>query len=89
MRRRGDGQAQRAAYHRGGRRAARQQRPGNLRKFHVHPAIPQGYIDRSLLAALETASDGWDDDVSGLEPDEVVAMMAFLRQRLGTGNAAR
>jgi DNA topoisomerase-1 len=56
--------------------------PTICRKCYIHPAIFEGYLDGSLLAALRNAHNGSGDDLIGLKPDEV-AVTAFLRERLG------
>jgi DNA topoisomerase I len=50
------------------------------RKSYIHPAIVDGYMDRSLLELLGTRADAALDDLSDLQPDER-AVLKFLRAR--------
>ena len=54
--------------------------PTVCRKCYIHPAIFEGYLDGSLLAALTRISPR-GGDVPGMKPEEV-AVVAFLRRRL-------
>jgi DNA topoisomerase I len=55
--------------------------PAICRKCYIHPAIMDGYLDGSLLAAL-TENLPRHGDHPGLKPEEA-AVTAFLRARLG------
>jgi DNA topoisomerase-1 len=53
------------------------------RKAYIHPAVVDGYLDGTLAAALKAkAEEKLRRDLVGLKPEEV-AVLAFLRQRLG------
>jgi DNA topoisomerase-1 len=56
------------------------------RKCYIHPAIFEGYLDGSLLAALKKPGARSGDDLAGMKADET-AVTAFLRQRLGEEEA--
>src|SRR5205807_1499119 len=58
--------------------------PAICRKCYIHPAIFEGYLDGSLLAALANPRNGSGDDLAGLKPDET-AVTAFLCERLARG----
>ena len=51
------------------------------RKCYVHPAIVDGYLDRSLLPALNRSKTAAQHPGRGLTADEA-AVMAFLNRRL-------
>jgi DNA topoisomerase-1 len=53
--------------------------PAICRKCYIHPAIFDGYLDGSLIAAL-TVEGG--EGVVGLKRDEAM-VVGFLRRRLG------
>jgi DNA topoisomerase I len=52
------------------------------RKCYIHPAVLDGYLDGSLLAAMSTENAGDDSDIAGLKPDEA-RVVEFLRRRQG------
>jgi DNA topoisomerase I len=56
--------------------------PAICRKCYIHPAVLDGYLDGSLLAAMAAESGGDDSDVVGLKRDEA-RVIGFLRRRLG------
>ena len=57
--------------------------PTICRKCYIHPEIIDGYLEGSLLEQIgaEVEAD-LRDEMSGLEPEEV-AVLAFLRRRIG------
>jgi len=52
------------------------------RKCYIHPAVLDGYLDGSLLAAMDAESGGDDGDIAGLKRDEA-RVVDFLRRRQG------
>jgi DNA topoisomerase-1 len=52
------------------------------RKCYIHPAVFEGYLDGSLVAVLTKSDPRSGVDLVGMKPHEV-AVIAFLRQRLG------
>jgi DNA topoisomerase I len=58
--------------------------PAVCRKCYIHPAVMEGYLDGSLLAALAQNPPQRE----GLKPEEA-AVVAFLRARLGADPSGR
>jgi DNA topoisomerase I len=57
--------------------------PAICRKCYIHPAIFDGYLDGTLLQALQRrAEEALTSPSSGLAAEEVL-VMAFLNERLG------
>ena len=52
------------------------------RKCYIHPAVLDGYLDGSLLAAMDAENGGDDGDIAGLKRDEA-RVVDFLRRRQG------
>jgi DNA topoisomerase-1 len=52
------------------------------RKCYIHPAVFEGYLDGSLVAVLTKSDPRSGAELVGMKPHEV-AVIAFLRQRLG------
>jgi DNA topoisomerase I len=62
--------------------------PAICRECYVHPAVVEGYLDGTLAATLKARAEAkLRDDIAGMKPEEV-AVMAFLRHRLGELEAA-
>ena len=57
--------------------------PAICRRCYIHPAILDGYLDGSLLAALAAKTANYlKENVEGMSAEEA-AVTAFLRLRLG------
>ena len=57
--------------------------PAVCRRCYIHPAILDGYLDGTLLAALsQKAGDYLRENIEGMRAEEI-AVTAFLRLRLG------
>jgi DNA topoisomerase-1 len=62
--------------------------PAICRKCYVHPAVVDGYLDGTLAEALKRRAEAeLRDNIAGMKPEEV-AVLAFLRHRLGEMAAA-
>jgi DNA topoisomerase-1 len=62
--------------------------PAICRKSYVHPEVVGAYLDGSLIESLKAEIEAeLRQELAGLEPEEV-AVLVFLQQRLGRGEAA-
>ena len=56
-------------------------RPATCRKYYVHPAILEAYMDESLHQMMEKYATSLIKDGSALKPEEL-AVVAILEQQL-------
>jgi DNA topoisomerase I len=57
--------------------------PAICRRSYIHPAVLDGYLDGTLLAALADQAQAYlEENIHGMKPEET-AVTAFLRLRLG------
>jgi DNA topoisomerase-1 len=63
--------------------------PAICRKCYIHPAIFDGYLDGSLIAALKTRADETLEQPQGGLSAEEIAVTAFLSRKLGEAEEAQ